>query len=56
MKRNGLLRRDFNLGALSAALLGALGTSQASAQQSVITSTGQGMEGEITSTGPHRRR
>jgi acyl-CoA thioesterase-1 len=56
MKRNGWLRRDFNLGALGAALLGALGTSNASAQQSVITSTGQGMEGEITSTGPHRRR
>ncbi len=56
MKRNGWLRRDFNLGALGAALLGALGTSVASAQQSVITSTGQGMEGEITSTGPHRRR
>ena len=56
MKRNGWLRRDFNLGALGAALLGALGTSVALAQQSVITSTGQGMEGEITSTGPHRRR
>jgi acyl-CoA thioesterase-1 len=56
MKRNGLLRRDFNLGALGAALLGALGTSVASAQQSVITSTGQGMEGDITSTGPNRRR
>ena len=56
MKRNGLFRRDFNLGALSAALLGALGASTASAQQQVITSTGQGMEGEITSTGPHRRR
>jgi acyl-CoA thioesterase I len=56
MKRNGLLRRDFNLGALSAALLGTLSFGRASAQQSIITSTGQGMEGEITSTGPHRRR
>ena len=56
MKRNGWLRRDFNLGALSATLLGTLSLATASAQQSVITSTGQGMEGEITSTGPHRRR
>jgi acyl-CoA thioesterase-1 len=56
MERNGMLRRDFNLGALGAGLLGALGLGQASAQQHVITSTGQGMEGEITSTGPHRRR
>jgi len=55
MKRNGWLRRDFNLGALSAVWLGALGSSSASAQQQVITSTGQGMEGDITSTGPHRR-
>ena len=56
MKRNGWLRRDFNLSALSAAVLGALGTGSAFAQQQIITSTGQGMEGEITSTGPHRRR
>jgi acyl-CoA thioesterase I len=56
MKRNGLLRRDFNLSALGATLLGTLGFGTASAQQSIITSTGQGMEGEITSTGPHRRR
>jgi acyl-CoA thioesterase-1 len=56
MKRNGWLRRDFNLGALGAGLLGTLGLSTASAQQQVITSTGKGMEGEITSTGPHRRR
>ena len=26
------------------------------AQQKIISSTGQGLEGEITSTGPHRRR
>ncbi len=55
MKRNGWLRRDFNLSALSAGLLGTLRLGKASAQQQVITSTGQGMEGEITSTGPHRR-
>ena len=56
MKRNGMLRRDFNLGALGAGLLGALSLGKAWAQQQVITSTGQGMEGDITSTGPHRRR
>ena len=56
MRRNGLLRRNFNLGALGATLLGTLCLREASAQQSIITSTGQGMEGEITSTGPHRRR
>ena len=56
MKRNGMLRRDFNLSALGAGLLGALGLGSAAAQQQVITSTGQGMEGDITSTGPHRRR
>jgi len=59
MKRNGLLRRDFNLGAVGAGLLGAIGylssLGTASAQQSVITSSGQGMEGDITSTGPKRR-
>ncbi len=56
MKRNGLLRRDFNLSALGAGWLGVLSLDTAWAQQQVITSTGQGMEGEITSTGPHRRR
>jgi len=56
MKRNGMLRRDFNLGALGAGLLGALSLGTAAAQQNIITSTGQGMEGEITSTDPHRRR
>jgi len=56
MKRKGLYRRDFNLGAFSAVWLGALGVGSASAQQQVITSTGQGMEGDITATGPHRRR
>lgn len=56
MKRNGMLRRDFNLSALSVGLLGLLGHGTVSAQQQVISSTGQGMEGEITSTGPHRRR
>jgi len=56
MKRNGLLRRDFNLGALGATLLGTLSLGTASAQKSVITSTGQGMEGDITSTAPNRRR
>jgi len=56
MKRNGMLRRDFNLSALGVGLLGALGLGTASAQQSIITSSGQGMEGEITSTGPNRRR
>jgi len=56
MSRNGLLRRDFNLGALCATLLGTLSLGKAAAQQSIITSTGQGMEGEITSTNPQRRR
>ena len=58
-----MLRRHFNLRALSAGLAGPwsglaawLGASSAQAQQQVITSTGQGMEGDITSTGPHRRR
>jgi len=56
MKRNGWLRRDFNLRALGTVLLGALVARSASAQQQIITSTGQGMEGDVTSTGPHRRR
>ncbi len=58
-----MLRRHFNLRALSAGLAGPLSglgawlsASSAQAQQQVITSTGQGMEGEITSTLPHRRR
>ena len=56
MKRNGWLRRDFNLRALGTVLLGSLGAGSVSAQQQVITSTGQGMEGDVTTTVPHRRR
>ncbi len=55
MKRNEWLRRDFNLRALRAVLLGTLGSGSALAQQHVITSTGQGMTGDVTTTGPHRR-
>jgi acyl-CoA thioesterase-1 len=58
-----MLRRHFNLRALGAGLAGPLSglaawlnASSAHAQQQVITSTGQGLEGEITSTLPHRRR
>ena len=51
-----MLRRDFNLGALSAGVLGAFSLGTAVAQQHIITSSGQGMEGEITSSGTHRRR
>jgi acyl-CoA thioesterase-1 len=58
-----MLRRHFNLRALSVGIAGPcsglaawLSASSSQAQQQVITSTGQGLEGEITSTGPHRRR
>jgi acyl-CoA thioesterase I len=55
MKGNGMWRRHFNVAALGSALTGLLGLRTAAADQKVITSTGQGMEGEIWSTGPHRR-
>jgi acyl-CoA thioesterase-1 len=54
MKQFKVSRRDFNRRALAGLGLGIWGVAQA--QQQVITSTGQGMEGEITSTAPYRRR
>ena len=54
MKQIKVSRRDFNRRALASLGLGIWGVAQA--QQQVITSTGQGMEGEITSTAPYRRQ
>ncbi len=50
-----MLRRHFNLRAMGA-LLGGVWATQASRAQQVISSRGDGMEGEIISTDPHRRR
>ena len=50
-----MLRRHFNLRAMGA-LLGGVWATQASRAQQVITSRGDGMEGEIISNDPHRRR
>lgn len=57
-----MLRRHFTLRTLSVGLASPWGglaawlsTSSSQAQQQVITSTGQGLEGEVTSTGPRRR-
>ncbi len=51
-----MLRRHFNLSAFSALAGGLLASPWARAQQQVITSRGEGMEGDIISTDPHRRR
>ena len=58
MKQIKVSRRDFNRRAVAGLGLGLLGLGQgadALAQQQVITSRGQGMEGEVTSTAPYRR-
>ena len=55
MKQIKVSRRDFNRHALAGLGLGLFGMA-AQAQQQVITSRGQGMEGEVTSTAPYRRR
>lgn len=56
MKRDGMWRRDFNLSALAVGLTGLLGLRTASAQNNVISSRGEGMEGDVISTDPRRRR
>ena len=56
MKRDGMWRRDFNLGALAVGLTGLLGLRAASAQTNVISSRGEGMDGDVISTDPRRRR
>lgn len=59
MKGRAMLRRHFNWTAIGAALAGVSSlwrTGPAQAQQQVITSTGQGMQGEIISTPPKRQR
>ena len=58
MKRDAMLRRHFNLRALGVIGVGinAFTSSNAMAQSQIITSTGQGLEGEIISTEPRRRR
>jgi acyl-CoA thioesterase-1 len=59
MKDHVMLRRHFTLSAISAGL-GGLSmlwrSGSANAQQQVITSTGQGMQGEIITTQPKRQR
>ena len=59
MKDHAMLRRHFTLSAISAGL-GGLSmlwrSGSANAQQQVITSTGQGMQGEIITTQPKRQR
>jgi acyl-CoA thioesterase-1 len=55
MKQIKVSRRDFNRRALVSFGLGLLGV-DAFSQQQVITSRGQGMEGEVTSTAPYRRQ
>jgi acyl-CoA thioesterase I len=49
-------RRHFNLTIASAWFIGLFTSARVGAQQQVITSRGEGMEGEITSTDPHRPR
>jgi acyl-CoA thioesterase-1 len=56
MKRDGMLRRDFNLGALAVGLTGLLGLRPAAAQNNVISSRGEGMDGDVIGTEPRRRR
>jgi acyl-CoA thioesterase-1 len=51
-----MLRRHFNLSALGTVLGSLFASNPANAQQQVITSRGDGMEGDIVSTDPHRRR
>ncbi len=54
-----MLRRHFTLSAIGtglAGLSGLWGTTPVQAQQQVITSTGQGLQGEITTTPPKRQR
>ena len=48
-------RRHFNVMALGSAVTGLLGLRTAVADQKVISSSGQGMEGEVWSSGPTRR-
>jgi acyl-CoA thioesterase-1 len=59
MKDHAMLRRHFTLSAISAGL-GGLSmlwrSGSANAQQQVITSTGQGMQGDIITTQPKRQR
>ena len=55
MKSNGMWRRHFNVAALGSVWTGLWQHRTAAADQKVITSSGQGMEGEVWSTGPHRR-
>ncbi len=55
MKGNGMWRRHFNVAVLGSVWLGVWQHRTAAADQKVITSSGQGMEGEVWSTGPHRR-
>jgi acyl-CoA thioesterase I len=56
MERDGMWRRDFNLGALAVGVTGLLGLSSASAQNNVISSRGEGMDGDVIGTEPRRRR
>jgi acyl-CoA thioesterase-1 len=56
MKRDGMWRRDFNLGALAVGLTGFLGLRTAVAQNNVISSRGEGMDGDVIGTDPRRRR
>jgi len=56
MERNGMWRRDFNLGALAVGVTGLLGLSSAKAQMNVISSRGEGMDGDVIGTDPRRRR
>lgn len=56
MKRDGMWRRDFNLSALVVGLTGLLGVRSAWSQNNVISSRGEGMEGDVIGTEPRRRR
>ncbi len=55
MKGNGMWRRHFNVLALRSAVTGLLGLGTAAADQKVISSSGQGLEGEVWSSGTTRR-
>jgi acyl-CoA thioesterase-1 len=56
MKTPAMRRRHFNLTALSLWLTAMINPTRVDAQQQVITSRGEGMEGEVVSTDPHRPR
>jgi acyl-CoA thioesterase-1 len=51
-----MLRRHFNLTALGLSLGSLISPARVLAQQQVITSRGEGMEGEVFGTDPHRPR